>query len=225
MSKARVKLSAAGCMIAASLAFVSITATPASAALVYGASGICPLTAGHSPAGGAGTGNATDCNLFITFNPNGSIVTTAGPQTNYESIEDSLIGVINNSGHTITGFHLSNTGVAIMGFDGDGINLYTFDDTGGVHEQNIGPAGTNPDLTGYGGYNAWFTNIAATLDSGDVMFANGGIKTGHTDFFSLEEPASLNLVVTNTPEPATLTLLGVGLAGLAFGRRRQSKKS
>lgn len=215
---------AAGCAVATMMGVMA--ASPASAALVYGASGICPATqvgsTQHSAVGTAGLGNATDCNLVITFNANGSI-TTSGPGGTFESIEDALIGVVNNTGHAITGFHLSNPGQVIMGFDGDGIDLYTFDDSPSLHEQNIGPAGTNPDTTGYGGFNAWFTNIAVTLDSGDVMFANGGIMAGHTDFFSLELPASLNLVVTNTPEPASLALVGAGLAGLAMRRRRAKK--
>ncbi|HUO98983.1 MAG TPA: PEP-CTERM sorting domain-containing protein [Rhizomicrobium sp.] len=224
---AKTTLLGVGAVMAASLGMALMTAAPASAGLVYGPSGICPATqvgaTQHSAVGSAGLGNATDCNLVITFNADGSI-STSGPGGTYESVEDALIGVVNNTGHAITSFNLSNPGVDIAGFDGDGIDLYTFDDSGGLHEQNIGPAGANTDKTTYGGYNAWFSNISGSLDSLTVNFANGGIMAGHTDFFSLEEPASLSLRVTNAPEPATLTLLGMGLAGVAFGRRRRQAK-
>jgi PEP-CTERM motif len=217
---------AAGCAVAAMMGVMA--ASPASAALVYGTSGVCPATqvgtVQHSAHGG-GLGDATDCNAFITFGANGSIKTTAGTGTNYESIEDALFGVVNNTKHAITSFQLTSTGSTIFGFDGDGIDFYTFDDAGGLHEANIGPVAGNPDTTGYGGLNAYFTNISPGLDSGIVNFANGGIAPGMTGFFSLELPAALNkIVVTNTPEPMSLTLLGAGLAGLAF-RRRQAKKS
>ncbi|MDE2183193.1 MAG: PEP-CTERM sorting domain-containing protein [Alphaproteobacteria bacterium] len=234
----RLKMWSAGWAVVASLGFAASTAVPASATvstLIYGSGGICPATQvgsyQHSAVGGAGLGSATACNLVITFNADGSIVTTSGPQADYESVEDTLIGVVNNSGHAITSFNLSNTGVRIMGFDSDGIDIYTLftDPNGGPTpvETNIGPAGSNTDTSGYGGYNAYFTNISAGLDSGTVNFANGGIPNGGTDFFSLEEQASLNLQVnSNVPEPATLSLLAAGLltAG-GFRFRRKAKKA
>ena len=188
---------------------LAIAAMPASAVPVT-ANG-CPTTIGHPSAGGGGPGNATDCNLVITFSANGSIATAAGPQTTYDSIEDALIGVINNSGHTIFSFNLSGSGIA--GFDGDGIDAYA----------NGGPIAHNAnDTTGYGGEFAWFTNIhTGATDSLTVNFI-GGIATGHTSYFSLEEPASLSLKVTAAPEPMSVALLGSGLLGLGLIRRQRS---
>ena len=186
---------------------------PAEAVLTMGPSGICPQTIGHAAVGTAGVGNATDCNLFITFNADGSITTTPGPQATYESIEDALIGVTNNTGTAITAFHLSGTGIG--GFDGDGINVYT---NGGNIPNNVN------DTTGYGGLQAWFTNN--TGNDLDVNFIGGIPANGGTAFFSLEEPALLNLVVNNNvPEPASLGVIGLGTLALGVSRRRRAKRS
>ena len=219
-----------GCSFATLVGLAALGSSPASAvsSVVMGPSGICPTTLGHTAVGSAGVGNATDCNLVITFNADGSIATTAGPQSTFESVEDALIGVVNNSGHTIFSFNLDGGTSEIMGFDGDGIDLYTFSSVG--VQGNITPTAGNPDGTGYGGFNAYFTNISGGagcifLDcSGTVNFLNG-IASGSHDFFSLEEPASLNLTVRNVPEPLTLSLFSAGLIGAAALRRKAKKKA
>ena len=183
----------------------SIGVAPAQAAV----SGVCPPTLGLP--GGNLTGTATDCNLFITFAATGGISTSAGPETNYDGSEDSLIGVINNTNHAITSFSL--TGSFIFGFDNDGIDTYI----------SGNPLAGNTDNTGYGGPLGFFT--ITDLNNGVVNFANGGIPAGETSYFSLEGPVNLDLVVGGgVPEPGTLALLGTGLFTLGFARRRKKTK-
>jgi hypothetical protein len=144
-------------------------------------------------------GTAPICNLIITFGPGGGI-TTSGPGGNYDGVEDALIGVVNNSGSTITSFKISGTG--IFGFDSDGIDTYT-------------GASNAMDLTGYGGPLGYFTT--SSLDTGTVSFI-GGIPDGGSTYFSLEESIVLSQlpVITAAPEPASLALLGVGLAAVGI---------
>jgi len=192
-------------------AVLALTAGQAQAAYDYStisASG-CPDTTTLTSHGGSFNGAAPDCNLVITFNPNGS-VTTSGPGGNYDFSEDALVGVVNNSGHVINSFAIS--GSFIFGFDGDGINRY------------LGIPNNAMDTTGnYGGPQAWF-NIT-DVNSGIVNFI-GGIANGATAFFSLEESINIDEppVIGGVPEPATLALFGFGLAGLATRFRRKKQQ-
>src|SRR5205809_956961 len=75
------------------------------------------------PAFGADTNGPQ---LVITVHPDGSITTGPGPgfaQGPYDGIEDTLIGVVNNSPNALTSLHI--TGTFIFGFDGDGEAAYT----------------------------------------------------------------------------------------------------
>jgi hypothetical protein len=100
---------------------------------------------------------------------------TQGP---YDSVEDTLIGVQNNSRASITSLPLAaTTGKALFGFDGDGL-CSTFNGL-----QLVGcPFGP----TGYEGPGVTFTNISADLTSGTVHFSPAVPPGGHS-YFSLEE--------------------------------------
>jgi hypothetical protein len=212
--------------------------------------GVCPPTSGHAAEGGGGTGSATDCNLLIVFNANGSVSTTAGPQTTLESLDDALIGVVNNSGHVITSFTLTGgAGDDVFFFEGDGIDPYVCPASGSCTGSNNSIAVNTSDAshgdTGYGGTLVFFTGInTTTFNTGTVNIEGNGlasITTGATNcpqltpnadalatggacnatYFSLEGPADLNTTVgSSVPEPATLTLLGSSLVFGLFRRRK-----
>jgi hypothetical protein len=119
------------------------------------------------------------------------------------------VGVVNNSGGTITSLAIS--GSNIFGFDGDGLAAFT---GGGTY----GP-------TGYEGPNTSFT--ITDTNNGFVNFLNGGLLDGQTAYFSLEENLAAGgvpiTVGSAAPEPATwaMMILGFGMAGVAFRRRKQ----
>jgi hypothetical protein len=150
---------------------------------------------------------------IITFNADGSIVTALNPAYAaamlpdpgpYDGSDDTYIGVINNTGAAITSFHLTSATQDIAGFDGDGINHY-------------GATGNATDTTGYGGPNAFFTNISADLMSVTVNFLTPIAAGGGSSYFSLEEPIDLNAPpIVGTPEASTWVMMLAGFAGMGF---------
>jgi len=128
------------------------------------------------PASGQGicppVGKDTNCGVIITVTDTGAAISLTG-QPPYDDIEDTLVGVVNNSSLPIHSLILS-ANLQIFGFDGDGIDTF-------------GIPGNAIDHTGYGGPNAFFTNIDPSLKTGTVNFIVAIAPKGGSSFFSLEE--------------------------------------
>jgi hypothetical protein len=143
-------------------------------------------------------GSDTSCGILIVINPGGSLSIYQDPsQPPYENIEDTLVGVQNNSGGPVPSINLVTTTDA-FGFDGDGLCTV-----------NPHPVGCPFGPTGYEGPNTSFSNISADLSSGTVNFTQqGGLADAGSAYFSLEEAltaASFNPCNPNFTPTKTIT--------------------
>lgn len=187
------------------LLLLSFGANIASAAII-------PVAAG-SLTECAAVGYAGSCALVYRFNADGSIDTlTDSSVPSTDGIEDTLVGVLNNSGHTIDSLFLNGGALDIFGFDGDGVSPIISSGPGatyfGQYDTVAGPfAGVNT-----------FTPVDAF--SGTINFP--GLIDGGAGYFVLEEQVSFVNPPTpggTVPEPTTLALLGAGLFALSRSRR------
>ncbi len=204
-----------------------ISALIALGSVAASAGSICPAGNGANPFPHNPDNAATGCNIVITINPGGTLSSSVKDTTPYEESEDVLVGVINNSGGTVSS--LSLTGNDIFGFDGDGICFYTFVGSNYCTAAQI--AGTDP--LDYAGptttFPGWTFN---STNTGTVAFT-GGLANGASTYFSLEGiPNSAGISGTATTTGTTtsvptlgdagLLLLAMSLAGAAIWKMRRT---
>jgi len=156
------------------------------------------------------------CTVLITLNADGSITTTTpNPAFSYENgDDDNMIGVVNNTGNTISSLQLSSATAPIFGFDGDGI-------CGGPPGWIFSALGPKPNCTSvadphrYGQGPITFT--VTNPYKGIVNFGNGNLAPGTSTFFSLEGGNIAAGLQVKIPDPV-LVLRKSGPATMNLGQ-------
>jgi len=168
----------------------AITAMTLPAIALSAPVGASPLPAptAYCPAVGADT--ATTCGYVVTVNGDGS-VSVSGEQGPYDSSEDVLVGIVNDSDALVSSVTLS--GSDAFGFDGDGICTYSFSgDSYCTPAQKEG--GDNSVGATYEGPDNTFT--VGDDNDGTVTFTTA-LPPGPTGwtYFSLEQAPSSGTAV------------------------------
>lgn len=137
-------------------------------------------------------GSDSGCAQLIVAKPNGTTtVDTDSSQGPYDGSDDTLIGVQNDSGRSLSKISLASAGGGdIFGFDGDGICYPS--SWPAARTLNTPPGCPSPALgigfgpTGYEGPGNHFSDISSNLQTGTVTFSPA-LRFGGSAYFALEE--------------------------------------
>jgi len=157
-------------------------------------------------------GYDTSCQLLIDFSSTGTATVLTDPsQGAFDGVEDTLIGVQNDSPVTVNSFTVTATSSSTdppFSFDGDGA-CSGVNSNPGLGTFAPPPAGCPFGPSGYEGPGVSYTNISADDNSGTVTFA-GGIPSGGSAWFSLEGQVTASSISIPPPPMVTITTPGNG---------------
>ena len=155
------------------------------------------------------------CEILITINPDGSVTTQKDPgEGSFDGVDDTLIGVQNNSTFGIRSMDLTGTGAPFVGpfnFDNDGICQLSVQGPNGSVDNTSNtffpqPPGCPFGPTRYEGPGTAFTNYSpatgcptCTGNTGTVLFTGSGLRAGTSTYFSLEGKVTPGIIVVIDP--------------------------
>jgi len=137
-------------------------------------------------------GISPSCAILIELTDGATNILGDATVPPYDAIEDTLVGVQNNSTATVTRVTLTDTraplGIPIFAFDGDGICSGLF-----IPAPPACPVG---ESTGYAGVGTSFENISPDFRSGDVVFSPA-LAPGGSAYFSLEDVLDSGSIISS----------------------------
>jgi hypothetical protein len=138
-------------------------------------------------------GMSASCGVLVEFTDTGTNIFVDPSVPPYDGVEDTLVGVQNDSSTTQSSVTLAGVGV-------NGIPIFEFDGDGLCAGFTGAPPGCPFGPTGYEGPGTSFSNISPDTTTGTVNFAPS-LAPGASAYFSLEDQLTGASFTTPTPIP------------------------